>query len=50
MYFKGVAWIEWPVYVLNKVFALSSLIILMVDTIKRRKGKNVPGLLTSGWI
>jgi hypothetical protein len=35
---------------MNKVFALSSLLILMLDTIQRRKGQNVPGLLTSGWI
>jgi hypothetical protein len=35
--FKGVAWSEWPVYVLNKVFALSALLLLMIYSIRRRR-------------
>jgi hypothetical protein len=35
--FKGVAWTEWPVYVLNKAFALSALLLLMIYAIRRRR-------------
>lgn len=33
--FKGVAWSDWPNYVLNKVFALSSLALLTVYVARR---------------
>ena len=35
--FKGVAWSEWPVYILNKVFALSALLLLMIYAIQSRR-------------
>jgi hypothetical protein len=36
--FKGVAWSEWPVYILNKVFALSALLLLMIYALRCRRG------------
>ena len=49
--FKGVAWSEWPVYVLNKVFALSSLLLLMIQILRlrRNQGDPKPSLLTAAW-
>ena len=49
--FKGVDWIEWPIYVANKVFALSSLILLAIYVIQGRRvdGGERPGVLTSAW-
>ena len=38
--FKGVAWSEWPVYVLNKVFALSALSLLMIYALRRRRSQD----------
>jgi hypothetical protein len=49
--FKGVAWSEWPVYVLNKVFALSALLLLMIYALRRRRrAAESPGrLLPMAW-
>ena len=49
--FKGVAWSEWPVYVLNKVFALSALLLLMISAIQRRRSASEAptGLLPVAW-
>lgn len=49
--FKGVSWSEWPVYVLNKVFALSSLLLLLLCVLKgrRRPEEGRPALLTAAW-
>lgn len=45
--FKGVAWEEWPVYVVNKVFALSALILLVRCVVQqRRRGTVDASLLT----
>jgi len=50
--FKGVAWSEWPVYVLNKVFALSSLLLLTLFAFQRRRpgGAGAGRLLSHAWI
>ena len=50
--FKGVAWSEWPVYVLNKVFALSALLLLALYAIRRRGGQGASAapLLPVAWI
>ena len=50
--FKGVAWAEWPVYTLNKAFALSALFLFLIDAIRRRRGADEAGveLLRAGWI
>ena len=49
--FKGVAWSEWPVYILNKVFGLSALFLLMVHAIQRCRSQNEPAgrLLPVAW-
>jgi branched-subunit amino acid transport protein AzlD len=49
--FKGVAWSEWPVYVLNKVFALSALLLLMIYALRRRRSAAEPAgrLLPAAW-
>ena len=50
--FKGVAWSEWPVYVVNKVFALSSLLLLLVCVLgaRRRAADSRPSLLSAAWV
>lgn len=50
--FKGVAWSEWPVYILNKVFALSALLLLLLHILRRRSGTDdaAPRLLSAAWI
>jgi hypothetical protein len=50
--FKGVAWNEWPVYVLNKVFALSSLSLLMIYALRHRRNRGGAsgGLLPAAWV
>jgi hypothetical protein len=50
--FKGVAWSEWPIYTLNKVFGLSALLLLMIYAIQRRRGQDQAkgSLLSSAWI
>ena len=50
--FKGVAWSEWPVYVLNKVFGLSALLLLMIYALQRRRSRREPAgrLLPVAWI
>jgi hypothetical protein len=40
--FKGVAWEEWPTYVVNKAAALSALLLMAVFLIRRRTGTGVP--------
>jgi hypothetical protein len=37
--FKGVPWDDWPLYTLNKVFALSSLFLLLFSVISKRSAK-----------
>jgi hypothetical protein len=34
--FKGVPWRDWPIYTLNKAFALSALLLLVFSVIRRR--------------
>lgn len=49
--FKGVPWIDWPVYVLNKVFALSALLLLVAHLMRRRRSGAAslsPELRTAG--
>ncbi len=36
--FKGVAWSDWPVFVLNKALALSSLLLLVAWLVRTRRG------------
>jgi hypothetical protein len=50
--FKAVAWSEWPVYVFNKVCALSALVLLMIYALRRRRGPAVGGtdLLVPAWL
>lgn len=50
--FKGVAWSEWPVYVLNKVFALSALLLLMMYALqcRRRQSQAAGRLLPTAWL
>jgi len=38
--FKGVPWSEWPVYVMNKAFALGSLILVVWILVCRRRGRS----------
>ncbi|HEY3404731.1 MAG TPA: hypothetical protein VGK59_15180 [Ohtaekwangia sp.] len=40
--FKGVAWSEWPVYTLNKVFGVTSLVLLVIAVIRYRSGNTLP--------
>ena len=39
---KGVAWSDWPVFVLNKAIALSSLLLLVVWVLRARRGARAP--------
>ncbi|MEI7728975.1 MAG: hypothetical protein WCO56_05365 [Verrucomicrobiota bacterium] len=50
--FKGVAWSEWPVYVLNKVFALSALLLLMLYALQARRNQDATAerLLPAAWL
>ena len=42
--FQGVPWSDWPVYVLNKAAAVSSLVMLLVWTLRAQRGRrNAPG-------
>lgn len=34
--FKGVPWTDWPIYVLNKAFAVSSLALLVINVFRYR--------------
>ena len=38
--FKGVPWPQWPVYVVNKAFALSSLILIVWILVRRRRNQS----------
>jgi len=40
--FKGVAWSEWPVYTLNKVFGVTSLVLLVIAVFRYRSGNTLP--------
>jgi len=40
--FKGVPWSDWPVFVLNKALALSSLLLLVLWAVRARRGKGTP--------
>lgn len=46
--FKGVPWSDWPVYVVNKVLALSSLLLLLLWAVRvrRRTGVSQADLLS----
>lgn len=49
--FKGVAWNDWPTYTLNKVFGVTSLLLLVVAVIRYRSGPSYPNgkiLYTAG--
>ena len=35
--FKGVAWADWPSYVLNKSLALAALTLVMIEVFRRRR-------------
>ena len=39
---KGVPWTDWPVFVLNKALALSSLLLLVLWTVRARRGRGAP--------
>jgi len=45
--FKGVAWDEWPIYVVNKVFALSALLLVVRCIIQQRGRGSVDSKLLS---
>ena len=47
--FKGVAWSDWPVFVLNKGLALSSMMLLAAWILRHRRSTDVsePGLLAA---
>jgi hypothetical protein len=47
--FKGVPWSDWPVYVVNKALALSSLLLLLTWILRARGGpdESASGLLSS---
>jgi hypothetical protein len=38
--FKGVLWTDWPLYVLNKAFAVSSLVLLVINVYRYRYIQN----------
>src|SRR5688572_13451556 len=40
--FKGVAWSDWPVYTLNKVFGVTSLLLLVIAVARYRLGNAYP--------
>ena len=37
--FKGVPWNDWPIYTLNKAFALSALFLLVLPVVRKRSAK-----------
>ena len=39
---KGVPWSDWPVFVLNKALALSSLLLLVLWAVRARRGRGTP--------
>ena len=41
--FKGVAWSDWPVFVLNKAIALSSLLLLVAWILRNRRPAEASG-------
>ena len=47
--FKGVAWTDWPVFILNKGLALSSLVLLAAWILRHRRSTDVsePALLAA---
>jgi hypothetical protein len=47
--FKGVAWTDWPVFILNKGLALSSLLLLAAWILRHRRSTDVsePALLAA---
>ncbi|HPD16393.1 MAG TPA: hypothetical protein PLE19_15680 [Planctomycetota bacterium] len=48
---KGVAWSEWPVYVMSKALALSALVLLTIAVVRRaRQRTDGRGLLTWSWL
>jgi hypothetical protein len=49
--FKGVPWSDWPIYTLNKAFALSALLLLVSSVLRKRSAKeysNAPNLYMAG--
>ncbi len=40
--FKGVAWGEWPTYVVNKAAALSALLLIAIFLVRRRSRDDAP--------
>lgn len=49
--FKGVAWSDWPAYTLNKVFGITSLLLLVIAVIRYLSGPSYPNgkiLYTAG--
>lgn len=40
--FKGVAWSDWPTYTLNKVFGVTSLLLLVIAVIRYQLGSSYP--------
>lgn len=49
--FKGVAWDEWPTYVVNKAAALAALVlIVMAVALRSREGSRNRLLAVAGWL
>jgi len=43
--FKGVPWEDWPTYTMNKVFAVSAVVLLLVAALRRVRGSGSAGPL-----
>jgi hypothetical protein len=49
--FKGVPWTDWPLYVTNKAFALSALLLLTIAVVRNASRKSdTRQLLSVGWM
>lgn len=44
--FKGVPWSDWPIYILNKAFALSAIFLLVISVIRKRLAQRHPNVQT----